>query len=148
MLTCSASFFSPTDDEDVGFAGGFFGVWRLQIWAYWWRDYWRPEAGGHRSLQWWVCQSSTCVWAFADVHFPITQRSLPLALKPTLPLFFLSQRRVLSSSASCFQLELEGLASTLRVQTQSSYTTLTGILTMTSKYWFHIFTLACFCFCF
>lgn len=49
-------------------------------------------------------------------------------------LVFLSQHRALSSSASCFQREPEVSASTLRVQTPSSSTTLTGILTMTSKY--------------
>lgn len=50
------------------------------------------------------------------------------------PLWFLSQHLALSSSASCFQHELEVLASTLQVQTLLSSTTLTGILTMTSKY--------------
>lgn len=49
-------------------------------------------------------------------------------------LWFLSQHQALSNSASCFQHELEGLASTSQVQTLSSSMTLTGILTMTSKY--------------
>lgn len=49
-------------------------------------------------------------------------------------LCFMSQHQARSSSASCFQHELEALASTWRAQILSSSTTLTGILTMTSKY--------------
>lgn len=60
--------------------------------------------------------------------------SLPVTHKQSSP--SLSQPPALSSSASCFQLELEVLASTSRVLTPSSSTTRTGTLTMTSKYSF------------
>ncbi len=75
------------------------------------------------------------VWVCVDACALVCGfHSLAHANKPTLCFAFLSQHRALSSSASCFQHELEVLASTLRVQTPSSSTTLTGILTMTSKY--------------
>lgn len=73
-----------------------------------------------------------CTCTFVSVWLSLTDTLLNTQSNSLL--CFMSQHQARSSSASCFQHELEALASTWRAQILSSSTTLTGILTMTSKY--------------